>query len=154
AGLVLQLRGEGAVAAVEAERGVVVAAVGDGRDRADDLALADAVVLVEVDLRLLRPVAVGRERDEETGLRGRGLVRARGQGTREGGGEQRQAAVPGGAPEWGSPSPPGPLSHRGERGRRGLPPFPHRGGGAGGGGRKRQSNSATGRASRTKGRTR
>src|SRR5262249_2600875 len=71
--LVLQLRGEGTVAAVEAERGGGIATQVDGRGRADNLPLADPVVLVEVDLRLVRAGAAGGEGEGQFGLRGRAV---------------------------------------------------------------------------------
>src|SRR5262249_49173493 len=63
--LVLQLGGEGAEAAVVAERRVVVAAQVDRVDGAEDLARGNAVVFVEINLRMLWPVTVGGERDQE-----------------------------------------------------------------------------------------
>src|SRR5262245_21075293 len=63
--LVLKLGSEGTVAAVAAKRRPAVAAQVHRRNRADNLPVADAVVLIEIDRRLLRAVLEGGEGDEE-----------------------------------------------------------------------------------------
>src|SRR5262249_54748564 len=65
AGLVFQLGGEDTEFAVLRKNGMVVLAIRNRRNVADDLPLRDAVVLVEVDLRMLGAIAVGGEGDEE-----------------------------------------------------------------------------------------
>src|SRR5437016_14680487 len=81
AGVVFQLEGEGAVSPILRQRGM---ALGGGAllraGLAEDLAAADAVVLVEEDVGMLRTVPVGAEGDQQ--LR-RGRLLGRGHARKE-----------------------------------------------------------------------